>query len=345
MHRNPIAIVTFLLALALPGIAGAQDFFSPKPIGMGGAFRAVADDNGAIEYNPAGLAQQKGYDIEAVYFFGSPGETSLGHGSIVDGSTNPSVTAGLSVSYGDLPVTDLGDEEIQRTMRVRLALSQQFGRSLSWGVAGKYIQMSGGRARFPLSPDVVAGIPAPPQAVGRIPEQSFQSPAQSVDQIESILADVQNEARIVTLDLGLLFRPLRFLSLGFVGQNLIANELRQIRRKLVPAVAVFPIEMLTLAADFEIDLDDEPRRGTVAQHYGGALLLGKSFEVRGGFTHDGTEEKNYWSLGVGATFGNGFLNFGFQQDTADDANRLFLVSLVISLRPPQPINTFLRKPR
>lgn len=54
--------ITFLIIVFYSSIANAEiPFFfeGTRPMGMGGAFTAVADDENAILYNPAGLAKVK----------------------------------------------------------------------------------------------------------------------------------------------------------------------------------------------------------------------------------------------------------------------------------------------
>src|SRR5438067_11625902 len=81
---------TFLLAIWLVLIVSASSFAQTVPVaapplpllssgygataeGMGGAFVAVASDLSAIYWNPAGLAQQPGWQIYADYMHAGDG--------------------------------------------------------------------------------------------------------------------------------------------------------------------------------------------------------------------------------------------------------------------------------
>ena len=69
MRLNKIVpIIVLLLLLYQPVICPASELFGSGPIGMAGAFRAVADDNNAILYNPAGIATTQGYAVDMLYY-------------------------------------------------------------------------------------------------------------------------------------------------------------------------------------------------------------------------------------------------------------------------------------
>lgn len=64
MKRTSILILG--LALAAPGLKAAEAparFDSVRPLGMGGAFTAVADDENVFNFNPAGMVQRTGHMV------------------------------------------------------------------------------------------------------------------------------------------------------------------------------------------------------------------------------------------------------------------------------------------
>jgi hypothetical protein len=91
--RNPLSLLkgllalTLLLALAFPATARAQSLVSlfdidpgVRPMGMGGAFTGLADDENALFYNPAGIAALGGLRFGSFYeprFGGSFGDLAL----------------------------------------------------------------------------------------------------------------------------------------------------------------------------------------------------------------------------------------------------------------------------
>ncbi len=60
-------VLTLILLMALPSFAAASEmnhfFEGVRPLGMGGAFTAVADDENALFYNPAGLAKVESWGM------------------------------------------------------------------------------------------------------------------------------------------------------------------------------------------------------------------------------------------------------------------------------------------
>lgn len=66
MARNALFVLCFGLGLGLSTPAAAQRYqipIGPRPIGMGGAFSAIADDYSAIFWNPAGLVRIRHQEI------------------------------------------------------------------------------------------------------------------------------------------------------------------------------------------------------------------------------------------------------------------------------------------
>lgn len=126
MQRNCLLIIAALSLAVLPAHAGsgagttAAAFLridtNARPAGMGGAFCAVADDIGALSYNPAGLTQMDERQL------------SLSHNEWIEGirteylgyayPVNKRVVAGFSLTYlsvGGLVERDIDGEESGRT--------------------------------------------------------------------------------------------------------------------------------------------------------------------------------------------------------------------------------------
>ena len=65
-------ILPLLLVAVLSGPAFAKElpafYEGVRPLGMGGAFTAIADDNNAIFYNPAGLNRLETWSFEVPLF-------------------------------------------------------------------------------------------------------------------------------------------------------------------------------------------------------------------------------------------------------------------------------------
>ncbi len=59
--------IFFLILFVISNLNALEP--GPKPLGLGNAYNAVADDNSAIELNPGGMAQVKRYEIDVNYLF------------------------------------------------------------------------------------------------------------------------------------------------------------------------------------------------------------------------------------------------------------------------------------
>src|ERR1035437_10950614 len=66
-----VPCLVFLIALLAPAAslfaAFLDDGWGARPIGMGGAFTAIADDSNAPMYNPAGIVQVQWHEMSAMY--------------------------------------------------------------------------------------------------------------------------------------------------------------------------------------------------------------------------------------------------------------------------------------
>src|ERR1700704_5064086 len=64
LFRAGLLFITFLSPLHA---AFQDDGWGARPVGMGGAFTAIADDSNAPLYNPAGLVQVQWNEMSAMY--------------------------------------------------------------------------------------------------------------------------------------------------------------------------------------------------------------------------------------------------------------------------------------
>lgn len=155
------------LALALVAFSGkpSQAFYESigaKGIGMGGAFRAMADDNSAIFFNPAGLTQTKRYTVGTGYTVVNTGSENFHYlsGSIVDTKTSP-VGAGVAYIYKQKDRDYYQQNEAQE---VAVALAQEYLKSFHLGVTAHYLwpHRKGWRldasALFVPSPYIIFGV-------------------------------------------------------------------------------------------------------------------------------------------------------------------------------------------
>jgi len=139
--RINLKILPFLtLALAVLTATEGRAFYESigaKSVGMGGAFRAMADDNSAIFFNPAGLTQTKRYTVGTGYTLVNSGSENFHYlsGSIVDTKTSP-VGAGVAYIYKK---RDRDYDQQTEAQEVAVALAQEYLRSFHLGVTTHYL--------------------------------------------------------------------------------------------------------------------------------------------------------------------------------------------------------------
>jgi hypothetical protein len=150
-------VAPFVAALvSMAGAASAQEEWTGlRSMGMGGAHRAIVTGNDAVYLNPAGMSVTKKYAVEGGYLHNFGGEAHAPAVSIVDSATRPEIGAGVAYGYitgkkvlrsNNLtgPPTET---KVDRTGHVaHIALSMPFGKNASFGLGGKYMDVSyGGR--------------------------------------------------------------------------------------------------------------------------------------------------------------------------------------------------------
>jgi len=134
-----------LLALALVALTATEsrafyEAIGAKAIGMGGAFRALADDNSAIFFNPAGLTQTKRYTIGAGYTLLRDNSDNFNYlsSSVVDTKTGP-MGAGIAYIYKQKN-RDASSTQTQGDIQeVALALAQEYAKSFHLGFTTYYL--------------------------------------------------------------------------------------------------------------------------------------------------------------------------------------------------------------
>jgi hypothetical protein len=131
-----------LASLALPARASAQTFEmeTAKAQGMGGAFRALAFDNSAVDMNPAGLAQVKKVEFTPGYWRATKGSEYAMQVSLTDSLTNASGT-GFSYEYRKLRPGPNGESGVE-SQRYTLAASYPVVPQIAYiGMSTKYFKV------------------------------------------------------------------------------------------------------------------------------------------------------------------------------------------------------------
>ena len=133
------------------GTTGAQFLkvgVGGRPMGMGGAYAAVAGDVNSLYFNPAGLNSLKKMEIQAqhISWFDNIVYESLAAAL----SVNNSITVGIAISYQDIGSIESrsGDTEAPDgsygadDKLLNFGLSKKINDQLSFGANAKYIQLT-----------------------------------------------------------------------------------------------------------------------------------------------------------------------------------------------------------
>lgn len=339
-----LALVATLAPFAGTPGAGATPFpllyQGTRPLGMGGAYTAVADDAGALIYNPAGLARVPGFELDLVNL---EAESSEGAASLVqdlqdlNGSDTATATEVIRDHVGEhfrvradtfpnvvMPGFGFGilaqataDGEFHSLVNPRVdldaradtvglvGLAHKFGpdKHLALGLTGKIARRQGAQTSF--------------TAVDLADDQ-FE-PFDNLDQVETDFA----------FDLGAMYSPALPLSptLGVAALNLTDLDfgtLGTVPYQVNVGLSLNPPKFgplgLTLAADWvdvtnQLPGDTDLRKRT---NLGAELRLWKFLAVRGGLHQDyytAGATVDLWVVKVDfATYGEELGAFGGQRE-------------------------------
>lgn len=128
--------LTFSILLYLcssPASFGTLEELGPRARSLSGAYRAIASDNDALYYNPAGIAKAPKYNLAVDYLFDITHPHHTVGASVVDSKTGV-LTAGLAYHLGIIPA----DQSTQLSHQALLALAIAPHNVLSLGAELKY---------------------------------------------------------------------------------------------------------------------------------------------------------------------------------------------------------------
>jgi hypothetical protein len=128
-------MLLLLVALLVPVAAFAQVTDEPayvRTMAMGGAQRAVGSSNETLQWNPAGMAMRKRYEIDAQYLHVKRDAVNAFDVSIVDSTTGP-VAGGVHYTYATSGPRDAGIHRLQ------VGFGLQVSESLALGISGRHV--------------------------------------------------------------------------------------------------------------------------------------------------------------------------------------------------------------
>ena len=140
-----LSVLSLRLFILLPAWAAEQVPVGTRPIGMGGAFVAVADDGNAVHLNPAGISLIQQYRLNGMRadLFDSGGLDFSGLNQNYVSTVLP-VTKNFAFGFDWLNIGFDDDELGFKENQFNLALSYNINPMLALGMNGKYISVSTG---------------------------------------------------------------------------------------------------------------------------------------------------------------------------------------------------------
>ncbi len=145
IHNSVIGLlisISYLTGSALAQGVLDTDFtlglLKGSPLSLGGAYRALANDNSAILLNPAGIGQNRSLTIAADWLTSSRFDIDTYSGSIIDATDTERFATGFSFDHVNQDIFGNGVKYTQFT----LAVAGNLTPGLSAGISGKYYQSS-----------------------------------------------------------------------------------------------------------------------------------------------------------------------------------------------------------
>lgn len=132
----------------------------------------------------------------------------------------------------------------------------------------------------------------------------------------------------VTMNAGIVVRPVQFLTLGFSGHNLIGVYNADVPRYFVASAAAMLFDQLSPAFDVWMDFNQPAPR--FSYRGGVEWLVAKSFPIRAGYQFDDIVQRQYLSGGIGWFVDGSGIDFSYRQELGGGEGRLF--SLTVKLQ-------------
>lgn len=138
----------------------------------------------------------------------------------------------------------------------------------------------------------------------------------------------------ITVNAGLIAKPVSWLTLGFSGHNLIHVYNRDITRYFVASIGVQILGQLTPAFDLRMDFNQIVNGQVVprlAYHAGIEWLIAQTFPVRIGYQMDTIANHQYISAGVGWFSEGSGIDFAYRHELDGTEGRLLSLTLKLQL--------------
>jgi len=288
IHKK-INTVLWIVATLFLCHSDAYPFYygSDKPVGLAGAYSAVADDCSAIYMNPAGMSQTSAYVFDLNYQVDKSIDSKLWGVSIIDSTTGP-------VALG------LGYYKAGRDDDVWAAKERAFGHD--------YSNLSDREELFSIA---LSEMYSPSFFVGFAYKYIKQRSEQDDDD---------------SIDAGLLYRLNPQISFALVGKNLMDTEFKEYHKLYTAGIAYKASNMLNLSFDITKD-DTTKKENDVTYSYAAEIFTFSSLFLRGGYMIDKIQERKFYAVGVSYITSGFSLGYAIMRDEVDKTNILHTFSL------------------
>ncbi|HEY0880283.1 MAG TPA: hypothetical protein VGD87_02075, partial [Archangium sp.] len=140
-----------------------------------------------------------------------------------------------------------------------------------------------------------------------------------------------SNANSITMNAGLVIRPVEFLTFGFSGHNLIPVWNKDISRYFVASVAAQILGQLSPVFDLRMDFENKDRVAKFAFHGGLEWLIAQTFPVRIGYQYDMIMNHQYLSAGVGWFNQGSGIDFAYRHELGGQEGRMISLTLKLQL--------------
>ena len=141
-------------------------------------------------------------------------------------------------------------------------------------------------------------------------------------------------ANSISINAGLIAKPVQWLTLGFSGHNLIYVYNPDITRYFVASIGIQILGQLTPTFDLRMDFNQIvggvviPR---LAYHGGLEWLIAETFPIRLGYQFDNIQNHQYISAGVGWFSAGSGIDFAYRHELGGTEGRLLSLTLKLQL--------------
>lgn len=272
---KPITCILLLLAVCLP--AGADDFMGTRPLGMGGAHRAIVTGNDSIVLNPAGMSLFRRYSFEAQYLLtpdtdGDGQEEHVFHTSVIDNQ--------LAAFATGLAYTRVQRGDKKQGNRYDMAFSVPLSQNLLIGTDIKYLNFD-----RDTKEDVTDAVTVD---LGVLVRTDFGLNLAVVGYNLTNTADYLEHP--ISMAAALMYSPFRTLEIAFDW-------------------------FINLQRPVKIDDPIGSKETGYSYHFGFEYLLMGQFTLRGGYAYDQAQpgdDDHLWAAGIGYVTQRFAFDFGYR---------------------------------